>query len=115
MRSTPECSTHARRRRLTPEGTLTPEGKSPCGRLGAVKQAVRERVVDELRTALEPELLHHVRAMRLRRPDGDEELLRDLLVGEAACQKHEHLVLALRERVFRRLLQCLGLGRDEPC
>ena len=43
-------------------------------------QTLVERVADELRTAREPELLHDVCPVCLRRTDGDVEHLRDLLV-----------------------------------
>ena len=71
-----------------------------AARRDVLEQALGERVADELGAAREPELLHDVRAVRLRRADGDVEHLRDLLVRVAEREQAEHLALAVGERIL---------------
>ena len=82
---------------------------------GLLEQTVRERVAHQLRPAGKSQLLHHVRAVRLRRPDGDEELLRDLLVRVAEREQPQHLVLTVGERVLLGLARRIRVRRDQAC
>ena len=68
-------------------------------RYSLAEEPVRERVAHELRARREMELLHDVRAVRLGRPHGDVEHLRDLLVRVAEREQAKHLALAVRERI----------------
>src|SRR5437764_11986275 len=58
--------------------------------------ARREGVPHELCAARELQLLHDAGTMRLGRPDGDEEQLRDLLIRMPEREEPQHLVFALR-------------------
>src|SRR5207237_6370628 len=85
--------------------------RSDLGRL--FEQAVRDRVADELGATLKAQLLHYVRAMRLRGAHRDEQLLGDLLVREAEREQPEDLALAVGQGILFRLTHCLGLRGDE--
>src|SRR4051794_16842685 len=56
-------------------------------------EAVREREHHELGTRFELQLAHDVGAVSVDRPDGDEELLADLLVRVAERQQMENVAL----------------------
>src|SRR5579862_3329427 len=73
-----------------------------------------ERVPHELRPGREAELLHHMRAVRLGRPDGDEEQFGDLLIRVSEREQAQHLALAIRERIGLSPCARVRLGRGEP-
>src|SRR5262249_52090990 len=89
--------------------------RRPRRRRSAFEQALPDRVAHELRPAREMELLHDVRAVRLRGAHRDVQLLRDLLVRVSEREQTQHLALAFGERVFLRLPRRGGLGRDQAC
>src|SRR5438477_12550759 len=68
----------------------------------------------ELGAGREAELLHHVRAMGLRRADGDEEELRDLMVRVAERKQPQNLAFTLRQRISVRARPRLGLRGSKP-
>src|SRR6185437_2066286 len=78
-----------------------------------VENALLERVAHELRSAREAQLLHDVRAVRLRPANGDEELRRDLLIRVPEREQPQHLTLAIGERILFGPARLGGLGGDE--
>ena len=82
------ASGSGRRRRCS--GSIARRGRRSVG----VDQVVVERVANQLGARGEPDLLLDVRAVRLDRPDRQEELLTDLGVGVTERDQAEHLELA---------------------
>ena len=71
-------------------------GATPASLVTArLQQPLVERIADELRPALQPQLLHDVRPVGLGRAYRDVELGRDLLVGMAEGQEAQDIALAV--------------------
>src|SRR4051812_15782210 len=107
-----------RRRNVEPSRrmTSTASGATAVSPLSAValplQQSLLERVTDELRTGLQAELLHDVRAVRLGGTDRDVEHSGDLLVRVAEGEQAEDVALAVGQGIGLGPLPLLGLGRD---
>src|SRR5204862_413336 len=78
-------------------------------RLDRRQHAAGERIFDEGRVVLQPELAHDVRAMRLRRTHTDREPARDARAAVALGHQLQHLALAAGERLVGVAGEALGL------
>src|SRR5688500_7120802 len=89
------------RPRPLPEPRALPSAPRPLG-----VEAVCERVVAgqapicdrKLASTAHAELLPEHVAMRLHRPGGDAEPLRDFFVGATGCDEDDHIALPWRDR-----------------
>src|SRR6266566_7003195 len=80
---------------------------------GSLEQTLVEGVADKLRAAGKPQLLHDVRAVRLRRAHRDVELLRNLLIRVPKCKQAQNLALPVGKRILIGSPLLGRLGRDK--
>ena len=77
-------------------GSRRPYGFT-LGNLLGHHEAHTQRVLDEIRAVMDPQLLHDVGAVDFDGLDREHEKIRDVLVRLALCHQLQHLALALRQ------------------